>query len=172
MCRLSWNLGASNSWKTHGLSRPFMGLLYVYFYLLRVITPTKCTIFIHYIYLLDGVNKEVFDHTRIHGTEYFLIDQFLPRLIVSSKVLQSSSLVFSIIQHYFRHPVVRDSEMHSVNSPAQNPSPSATNNKSQRYNRSIIRRGNIAERACLEVKMWKIPPMDCLAVGWKIALGN
>ena len=30
MCRLSWNLGASNSWNSQGLSRPVMGLLYLY----------------------------------------------------------------------------------------------------------------------------------------------
>ena len=29
MCRLSWNLGASNSWNPQGLSRPVMGLLYL-----------------------------------------------------------------------------------------------------------------------------------------------
>ena len=28
MCRLSWNLGASNSWNPQGLPRPVMGLLY------------------------------------------------------------------------------------------------------------------------------------------------
>ena len=32
MCRLSWNLGASNSWNPQGLSRPVMGLLYLYIY--------------------------------------------------------------------------------------------------------------------------------------------
>jgi len=30
MCRLSWNLGASTSWNHQGLSRPVMGLLYLY----------------------------------------------------------------------------------------------------------------------------------------------
>ena len=30
MCRLSWNLGASASWNPQGLSRPVMGLLYLY----------------------------------------------------------------------------------------------------------------------------------------------
>jgi hypothetical protein len=29
MCRLSWNLGTSNSWNPRGLSRPVMGLLYL-----------------------------------------------------------------------------------------------------------------------------------------------
>ena len=29
MCRLSWNLGASTSWNSQGLSRPVMGLLYL-----------------------------------------------------------------------------------------------------------------------------------------------
>jgi hypothetical protein len=29
MCRLSRNLGASNSWNPEGLSRPVMGLLYL-----------------------------------------------------------------------------------------------------------------------------------------------
>ena len=30
VCRLSWNVGASNSRNPHGLSRPVMGLLYLY----------------------------------------------------------------------------------------------------------------------------------------------
>jgi hypothetical protein len=30
MCRLSRNLGASTSWSPKGLSRPVMGLLYLY----------------------------------------------------------------------------------------------------------------------------------------------
>ena len=30
MCRLSWNLRASTSWNPQGLSRPVMGLLYIY----------------------------------------------------------------------------------------------------------------------------------------------
>jgi len=29
MCRLSWNLGASTSWNTQGLSKPVMGLIYL-----------------------------------------------------------------------------------------------------------------------------------------------
>jgi len=33
MCRLSWNLEASASWNTQGLSRPVMGLLYLYIFL-------------------------------------------------------------------------------------------------------------------------------------------
>jgi hypothetical protein len=33
MCRLSRNLGASDSWNPKGLSRPVMGLLYLYLYL-------------------------------------------------------------------------------------------------------------------------------------------
>jgi len=30
MCRMSWNLGASTSWKPQGLSRPVMGLFYLF----------------------------------------------------------------------------------------------------------------------------------------------
>jgi len=41
MCRLSWNLEASNSWNPHGLSRPVMGLLYLYL-LLKHISDTGC----------------------------------------------------------------------------------------------------------------------------------
>ena len=33
MCRLSWNLGASTSWNPQDLSRPVMGLFYLYLYL-------------------------------------------------------------------------------------------------------------------------------------------
>ena len=38
MCRLSWNLGASTSWNPQGLSRPVMGLLYLFFffYIIRI----------------------------------------------------------------------------------------------------------------------------------------
>jgi hypothetical protein len=39
MCRLSRNLGASTSWNTKGLSRPVMGLLYLFLYCR--ITSTK-----------------------------------------------------------------------------------------------------------------------------------
>jgi len=30
ICRLPWNLGASTSWNPLGLSRPVMGLMYLY----------------------------------------------------------------------------------------------------------------------------------------------
>jgi hypothetical protein len=33
MCQLSWNLGVSVSWNPRSLSRPVMGLLYLYLYL-------------------------------------------------------------------------------------------------------------------------------------------
>ena len=32
LCRLSWNLGALSSWNPQGLSRPLIGLLYIYFF--------------------------------------------------------------------------------------------------------------------------------------------
>ena len=74
---------------------------------------------------LVGAIKEIFDHTRIHGMEYFLIELFLLRLTVPSKVFQSSSTGCSVIQHLFWHSVVRGSEMHSVNTLTQNPYSSA-----------------------------------------------
>jgi len=114
---------------------------------------------------LVRVIKDKFYHTRMHGIEYFLIDQFLPLLIVCSMVFKLSSSVWSKIQHYFRQTVVRGSEMHSVNSPTQIPSSSALNNESQLYNCSIICRGNPAERACPEATRWKILPVDYLAIG-------
>jgi len=33
MCRLSWNLGAKTSWNPQGLSRPVIGLLYLFTFL-------------------------------------------------------------------------------------------------------------------------------------------
>ena len=45
MCRLSWNLGASTSWNPQGLSRPVMGLLYLfaicYLYLVHLYKQTS-----------------------------------------------------------------------------------------------------------------------------------
>ena len=41
MCRLSWNLGASASWNPQGLSRPVIGLLYLYLYI-GAKTGLKC----------------------------------------------------------------------------------------------------------------------------------
>ena len=47
MCQLSWNLRASTSWNPQGLSRPVMGLLYIYFsfccYLLSLHILVKLT---------------------------------------------------------------------------------------------------------------------------------
>jgi len=47
------------------------------------IRPTKCTIFIHSIYLLSfsylylvGVIKEVFDSARMHGMEHLKMSDF------------------------------------------------------------------------------------------------
>jgi hypothetical protein len=37
LCRLSWNLGASTCWNPQGLSRPVMGLLYLYLYCCSVL---------------------------------------------------------------------------------------------------------------------------------------
>ena len=48
MCRLSWNLGASTSWNPQGLSRPVMGLLYLYRYL--------CLNTVSYIFELCNIN--------------------------------------------------------------------------------------------------------------------
>jgi len=42
MCRLSWNLGTSNSWKPLGLSMPLLGLLYLCEQIGR--TPTAPTV--------------------------------------------------------------------------------------------------------------------------------
>jgi hypothetical protein len=41
MCQLSWNLGFSASWNPQGLSRPIMGLLYLYLYYLHNIGKWK-----------------------------------------------------------------------------------------------------------------------------------
>ena len=38
MCRLSWNVGASTSWHPLGLSRPVMGLLYLYMDIIDIFT--------------------------------------------------------------------------------------------------------------------------------------
>jgi len=43
MCRLSWNLGASTSWNPQGLSRPVMGLLYLFLLLTLTSTTTATT---------------------------------------------------------------------------------------------------------------------------------
>jgi len=40
MCRLSWNLEASTSWNPQGLSRPVMGLIYLYIYIYHHLPPT------------------------------------------------------------------------------------------------------------------------------------
>ena len=43
MCRLSWNLGASTSWNPQGLSRPVMGLLYLFFtYIMCILKSATC----------------------------------------------------------------------------------------------------------------------------------
>jgi len=41
MCRLSWNLGASTSWNPQGLSRPVVGLIYLFKHILLTLL-LKC----------------------------------------------------------------------------------------------------------------------------------
>ena len=41
VCRLSWNLGASTSWNPQGLTRPVMGLLYLYYYTYKSLGTTS-----------------------------------------------------------------------------------------------------------------------------------
>jgi hypothetical protein len=41
MCRLSWNMGTSTSWNRMGLSRPVMGLFYLYLYLQDPVTLSR-----------------------------------------------------------------------------------------------------------------------------------
>ena len=41
MCRLSWNLEASNSWNPQGMSKPLIWLLYLYLYLWDCTTSQK-----------------------------------------------------------------------------------------------------------------------------------
>jgi len=50
MCRLFWNLGASTSWNPLGLTRPVMGLLYLY----SVIIPSLLRT-ISFIYITDAI---------------------------------------------------------------------------------------------------------------------
>ena len=61
MCRLSWNLGASTCWNPLGLSRPLMGLLYLYLCLLRVYV-CMWTMSVHKFL---GLHKS--DHRQIIG---------------------------------------------------------------------------------------------------------
>jgi hypothetical protein len=52
MCRLSRNLGASTSWNPVGLSRPVMGLLYLFFYLSLKQTEKKKKAIRYFLMLL------------------------------------------------------------------------------------------------------------------------
>jgi hypothetical protein len=56
MCRLSWNVEASTSWKPQGLSGPVMGLLYFYLYL--YLYP-----FIKVFYKLNDTDSSVNSHS-------------------------------------------------------------------------------------------------------------
>jgi len=47
VCRLSWNLGASTSWNPQGLSRPVMGLLYLYLYSFLPCHQTEASVQLH-----------------------------------------------------------------------------------------------------------------------------
>jgi len=62
MCRLSRNLGASASWKPQGLSRPVMGLLYLYLYLvLTTIYVAYSSTQFHPIFFYENNEKSIKD---------------------------------------------------------------------------------------------------------------
>jgi len=50
MCRLSWNMGASNSWNPQNLPRPVMGLPYL--------LPVLCILFFGWLYLVSWEQKK------------------------------------------------------------------------------------------------------------------
>jgi hypothetical protein len=59
ICRLSWNLGASNFWNSQDLSRPVMGLLYIYVYmsvycLTYIHTCIYVFVIVHFFGLISG----------------------------------------------------------------------------------------------------------------------
>jgi hypothetical protein len=52
ICRLSRNLGASTSWKPKGLSRPVMGLLYLYMLCIRLADLTATILIVVILVIL------------------------------------------------------------------------------------------------------------------------
>jgi len=69
MCRLSLNLGASTSWNPQGLSRPVMGLLYLYLYLYH--GSIKVTVFWDMTLCSTmAVSLTVDQTTRLHISTY------------------------------------------------------------------------------------------------------
>jgi len=67
MCRLSWNLGASTSWNPQGLSRPVMGLLYLYILCLDQHFQHYCV-----VWLKLGIRK----HSSIKKLLYLTTQSF------------------------------------------------------------------------------------------------
>jgi hypothetical protein len=51
-CRLSWNLGASNSWSPQGMSRPVMGLLFLTY---NNKSPLKVSVLLVQMWTTDSV---------------------------------------------------------------------------------------------------------------------
>jgi hypothetical protein len=85
MYRLSWNLGTSTSWNPQGLSRPVMGLLYVYRIFLLLLRILLSTCFVRSL----TVNNVSFDICHVSVRD---VDLILSALVHVSNYLRSSAI--------------------------------------------------------------------------------
>jgi len=121
MCWWSWNLGASSSWNPQGLSRPVIGLLYLYLYLCLVMCQSRYhharklgqTLFIlfqyhvsciFYCFVLWPTNPQLF-HKLSHCYMFRHYRVILRELVINFVLWPTIAQLFHKLSHcyMFRH---------------------------------------------------------------------
>ena len=111
MCRLSWNLGASNSWNPQGVSKPVIEFLYFYLYLYHKYTQLKSVLPIEwlmsfqkkfiarlYIWLPWCFSDRAswIDYILITNVKHWLL--FIHKILFSSTSFEAQVLIFRRLQ--------------------------------------------------------------------------
>jgi len=99
MCRFSCNLGASTSWNPQGLSRPVMGLLYLYLSIIKFVV--LCLFSLVYTYAMSN-----FCTLSDHCLYCWLLQNVV--LSVPSKLRHLAMLFYAVLYHnaYSSHSII------------------------------------------------------------------
>jgi len=107
MCRLSWNLGASTSWNPQALSRPVMGLLYLYLYLICVFNLAAHLLGFSVYTISDGLFKSDFlNYIWTHTAKVEFRNHDGLSSVLTNHFSHATAGIMSVFDSYTKHTLV------------------------------------------------------------------
>jgi len=114
MCRLSWNLGASNSWKPQGLSGPVVGLLYLYLVSLHSCSiRNECDSVSNVLCATSEMNLILVGNTDGDGAVFICLVQEMSSIMCLKNMLEALTLR-SLTLYIYGAPILDVSRSHTT----------------------------------------------------------